>query len=119
MDFYSKIRKLGKSTLITLLIVLGIIGAIFCFIGYRGVIYQFSEPIDLEKAVFDGLEEGMYVKGELKMCFGEMGEYTTTYESGGTTTDAHLYLFAVADDDFKKFKYIPVYVPHKDKDKAD
>lgn len=119
MDFYSKIRKLGKSALTVLLIVLGIFGAIFCFIGYRGVIYQFSEPVDLDEAVFDGLEENMYVKGELKMSLGEMAEYTTTYESGGTTTDAHLYLFMIADEDFENFKYIPVYVPHKDKDKAD
>lgn len=119
MDFYNKVRKLCKSSLIVLLLVLGIIGAVFCFIGYRGVIYQFSEPVDLEEAVFDGLEKGMYVKGELKMSLGEMATYTTEYESGGTTTDAHLYMFIIPDENFENYKYISVYVPHKDKEIAD
>lgn len=115
MDFYSKVKKLAKSSMITLVVVFGIFAAIFLALGFKGVIYQISGPKDFSEEVFDGLEKGDYVKLELNMCFGSMGEYTSTNtDTGSTSVTGGLYLFAVADEDFENFIYVPVKLSKED-----
>ena len=115
MDFYSNVKKLAKSSMITLAVIFGIFAAILLVVGFKGVVYQFSEPKNFNEEVFDGLEKGDYVKLELNMCFGLLGEYTSTNtDTGSTSVTGGLYLFAVSDEDFEKIKYVPVSISKSD-----
>lgn len=105
--------------MVTLVVVFGILAVVFMALGFKGVIFQFTEPKNFNEEVFDGLDKGDYVKLELNMCFGSLGDYITTYDTGSTSVTGGLYLFAVSDENFENFIYVPVKLSSKDAELAE
>lgn len=119
-NFYSKVKKLAKTSAIALVITLSIIGIVLVIVGYKGLKFHITEPVDIEEALEDGFEKGTYVKGSFKLCLGQMAEYVTVNEDTNSEhTDAHFYMFIIPNEDYSEFVYVPLKISNDDVKLAD